>query len=199
MMEIHWKFKLGGFVAVAFTAYFLRTSVCSCFSDFFVNPPPLCMMFFLLHLPKSSFAYAYEPTTAWLACCQADDASATALSYELVSVLPCVCGTKSAGIFRTWPAHFACSSGDRCSWASTGAWQLPFIAVFSTLNPWPTPPSHLPPRLTSSHGTWLGYPEWWAAEAAGASCIRGGVVWCGRLVTIQHCQARKNQAVHAHT
>lgn len=66
---------------------------------------------------------------------------ASALSSQLVCVRVCV--EKWGGIVRTWPAHFVCSSGDRCSWASTGAWQLPFIAVFSTLNPWPALPLSL--------------------------------------------------------
>lgn len=132
----------------------------------------------------------------------------------------CVCERKSVwgGIVRTWPAHFACSPRDRCSWASTGAWQLPFIAVFSTLNPWPAlPPSSFsssssPPLsshpLSSTSDLFsrrFPRPSWVmdCERLVGGLRFLYVVVWCGRLVTILTLSGHGNPAVqneqHTHT
>lgn len=119
-------------------------------------------------------------------------------------VLICACVRECVwvkrGIVRTWPAHFACSSRDRCSWVSTGAWQLPFIAVFSTLNPWPalppsssssssSPLSSLPPSSTSDlfsrhfprPSRMMDCEGWWAGCA-----LYVVVVGCGGLTLSDH-------------
>ena len=129
-----------------------------------------------------------------------------------------LCVQKGEGIVRTWPAHFACSPWDRCSWASTGAWQLPFIAVFSTLNPWPSLPpfsssSSSSSPLLSSHppsstSDLFSRRFLWPSRVMGcdrrwAGCAFSVLVWCSRLVTSLTLSGRRNQAVqtesHTHT
>lgn len=100
---------------------------------------PPCVFFFISLTFSCICERANDSLTGMLSdrwCLSSGGASA--LSWELVCARVC---RKSGGIVRTGPAHFACSPRDRCFWASTGAWQLPFIAVFSTLNPWPALPS----------------------------------------------------------
>lgn len=109
-------------------------------SQWFFLWTPVCFFFISLTFPCICEG-ANDSLTGMLSgrwCLS--NGGASALYWVLVCVSVCVC-RKSGGIVRTWPAHFACSSRDRCFWASTGAWQLPFIAVFSTLNPWPALPS----------------------------------------------------------
>ena len=183
----------------------------------------MCFFFISLTFPC---IYAKEPTTAWLACCQTGDASPAVEHQPFSWVLVCVCWSMCVwekkcvwgGIVRTWPAHFACSPRDRCSWASTGAWQLPFIAVFSTLNPWPAlPPSSFsssssPPLsshpLSSTSDLFsrrFPRPSWVmdCERLVGGLRFLYVVVWCGRLVTILTLSGHGNPAVqneqHTHT
>ena len=199
--------------------------VCSCLSDSSSEPPPPPHVFFL-HQPNFSLHIcegANDSLTGMLSdrrCLSSGGASA--FSWELVCVCwsMCVWKKKRGGIVRTWPAHFACSPRDRCSWASTGAWQLPFIAVFSTLNPWPA----LPPSSSSSSSSpplsshplsstsdlfsrRFPRPSWVmdCERLVGGLRFLYVVVWCGRLVTILTLSGHGNPAVqneqrtHTHT
>lgn len=193
---------------------------------FFLWAPHPPTLVFFLHQPNFSLHIcegANDSLTGMLSdrrCLSSGGASAFFLR-ACMCVLIYVCVREKVwggGIVRTWPAHFACSPRDRCSWASTGAWQLPFIAVFSTLNPWPAlPPSSFsssssPPLsshpLSSTSDLFsrrFPRPSWVmdCERLVGGLRFLYVVVWCGRLVTILTLSGHGNPAVqneqHTHT
>lgn len=186
--------------------------VCSCLSDSSTEPP---CVFSFISLTFPCICERGQWQLDWHTVRQAMPFQWWSINPSLracMRVLIYVCVEKSGGIVRTWPAHFACSSRDRCSWASTGAWQLPFIAVFSTLNPWPalppsssssssSPLSSLPLSSTSDLFSWHFPRPCWMMDCEGwwAGCALYVVVGCGSLTLSDHGSPAVQTEPNTHT
>lgn len=160
-------------------------------------PPPPCVFFlhqpnFSLHMRRSQRQFD------WHAVRQAMPFQRWSISPFLracicVCVCLCVCvekwgycqdvtGTLCMFFFETgapgWAlVHDSCLSSLSSLHLTPDQHPLPHSFLFLLILFSSSPPTLFPPRLTSSHGTSLGRPEWWTPKAGGRVAL--SMWWCG--------------------
>lgn len=159
-------------------------------------PPPPCVFFFINLTFPCICEGANDSLTGMLSDRRClSNGGASALSWELVYVCVCLCvcvekwgycqdvtGTLCMFFFETgapgWAlVHDSCLSSLSSLHLTPDQHPLPHSFLFLLILFSSSPPTLFPPRLTSSHGTSLGRPEWWTPKAGGRVAL--SMWWCG--------------------